>query len=79
MPYARAVLLMASMGNSKARKKLENFDNAQSEFLDWLNIPNIRQLLSGFAYLSSNPKEALPEDRGLEEGDPKAKAEKTTG
>ena len=62
LPYARLVLFAASLGSKDAERKLEKFDEARGKFLDWLGIPSIRQLLSGYAYLSSNPKDAEPTD-----------------
>ena len=58
MPYAK-LLLLVSTDSEHAKRRLENFDVTCSEFLKWLDIPNMRQLLSGFAYLSSNAKEAV--------------------
>jgi hypothetical protein len=57
MPYARIVLFLASTGNRSARNILDNFEESQNTFLNWLDIPNLRQLLRGFACLSSNPKD----------------------
>ena len=76
MPYARLILFSASVGNKKARKKLDNFENAQNQFLDWLDIPNLRQLLTGFAYLSSNPKESLSDASAQDKGDSTSDGEK---
>ena len=59
MPYAKVMLLMASTNNSRAQRWLNTFDVTRSEFLKWLEIPNMRQLLCGFAYLSSNSKETV--------------------
>ena len=59
MPYAKAVLLMARTDNSRAQQWLKTFDVTRSEFLKWLDLPDIRQLLCGYAYLSSNPKETV--------------------
>lgn len=57
MPYAKLLLIIASAGSDGTRRRLENFGEIRSQFLVWLDIPNIRQLLSAFVYLSSNPKE----------------------
>lgn len=57
MPYAKVLLLLASVDSEHAKRRLENWDTTRSDFLKWLEIPNVRQLLCSFAYLSSNPKE----------------------
>ena len=68
IPYARLVLVLASAGIKTAERMLDRFNEAQSELLKMLGVPNMRQLLCGFAYLSSNPGESnLPENSGQEE------------
>lgn len=58
MPYTKLLLIIASAGSDGARRTLESFGETRSQCLQWLDIPNVRQLLSAFVYLSSNPKEA---------------------
>jgi hypothetical protein len=62
MPHAKILLFVGSTGSKHAKQRLESFDATRVEFLKWLDIPNVRQLLSGFAYLSGNPKEAMVVD-----------------
>ena len=59
MPCAKVLLLAVSTCSKGVEGWLEIFDATRSEVLKWLEIPNIRQMLCGFAYLSSNPKEAI--------------------
>ena len=59
MPYTKLLLPLASVDSEPAKQRLEDFEAARGEFLKWLNISNIWQLLSRFAYLSSNPKEVV--------------------
>ena len=59
MPYVKLLLIAVSAGSDVARRHLDNFEETRSDFLRWLDIPNARQLLSAFAYLSSNPEETV--------------------
>ena len=59
MSYVKVLLFLASTSREHAERRLENFDAIHGEFLKLLDIPNIRQFLSGFAYLSSSPKEDM--------------------
>lgn len=60
MPYAKLLLMIASAGSNGARQRLEeNFGETRSQFLEWLGIPSVREMLSAFVYLSSNPKETM--------------------
>ena len=56
-PYTRILILIVSMGNQRQKRWLNYLDATRSDFLRWLDIPNMRQLLSAFAYLSSHPEE----------------------
>lgn len=64
MPYAKMLLFLvqARTDSERAKRRLERFDAACADILEWMDIPNVRQLLCGFAYLSSNPKEAMEEE-----------------
>ena len=69
MPYAKILLLINSTNNARAQRWLNAFDVTRSELLKLLDIPDIRKLLCGFAYLSSNPKETVVnEEVGENEG-----------
>lgn len=58
-PYTELLILIASIGNQRQKRWLKYLDATRSDFLRWLDIPNMRQLLSAFAYLSSNSKEIV--------------------
>ena len=64
MPYAKLLLLLASTNRDRAKRRLETFDATRSEFLRWLDIPSVPQLLCGMAYLSSTPKEETSTENG---------------
>lgn len=62
MPYIQFLLYFASVNSTFARKKLDNFDEFRSGFLKWLRIPSIREVLCGFAVLSTNSAEPAVKD-----------------
>ena len=57
LPYAKLLLLLATTDKERGKRRLETFDATRSDFLKWLDIPSVPQLLCGVAYLSSTPKE----------------------
>ena len=58
LPYAKFLLFLSSLGSNSAKTILDGFDNTQVEFLQWLELPTLRQTLCGYAYLCSNPEES---------------------
>ena len=56
MPYAHILLLLKAFGGQKFQRRLSQFQNTQTDFLEGLGIPSIENLLKAVAYLASNPK-----------------------
>ena len=68
IPCAKIILLLGSISSQHARRWLRNLDTTYDKLLEHLGIPNMRQLLSGLAYLSSNAKDDILDN--MEQDDP---------
>ena len=59
VPCAKLAVFASHLGDERVqRQELQRFDRARKKYMERLGIPNVRQLLSGYAFLSSRPKQA---------------------
>ena len=69
LPYAKFLLILASLGSNNAVTILDGFDKTQIKFMQWLGLPTIRQTLCGYAYLCSNPERSSPRNGTQQSGE----------